>query len=83
MPTHIQKRRLFVILLVTAIILPLVNTFVLARGTHNHLKRYRLSEIVPQLIGYASEILSVACLFASGAAAAVAMLYRSCARCIT
>lgn len=78
MPTHIQKRRLFVILLVTAIILPLINTFVLGAALTITSSDIVYPEIVPQLIGYASEILSVACLFASGAAAAVALSYPRC-----
>ena len=64
MPTHIQKRRLFVILLATAIILPLINTFVLGVALTITSSDIVYPEIVPEIIGYASEILSVACLFA-------------------
>lgn len=78
MPTHTKKRRLLLTLLVTALILPIINTFVLGAALTITSSDIAYPEIAPQIIGYASEILSVACLFASGAAAAVAMSYRSC-----
>lgn len=76
MPTHTQKRRLLLTLLVTALILPIINTFVLGAALTITSSDIAYPEIVPQIIGYASEILSVACLFASGAAVAVAASWR-------
>ncbi len=76
MPTHTQKRRLLLTMLVTALILPIINTFVLGAALTITSSDIAYPEIVPEIIGYASEILSVACLFASGAAAAVAASWR-------
>ena len=56
MPTHIKKRRLFVILLVTAIILPLVNTFVLGAALTITSSDIVYPEIVPQSRGYPAQL---------------------------